>query len=312
MRIALPDAAEQGYIEILDRVFKGEPYVGIGSRYDVFAGEGVPPDQRYVDFIYQPLREANGNVSGIIVLGVDVTDRKMAQDALLQSEKLAAAGLLASSIAHEINNPLEAVTNLLFLATNAAVSPAAKEFLETADNELKRVAAVVTKTLQFHRQSSKPLPVHIDSLIDSTLSLYQTRIIQAEIAIERCSRTSPSITCLDGEVRQVLSNLVGNAIDAMMTQGGRLLVRSRSATHWTTGRRGVLVTVGDTGPGISRHNLSKIFEPFFSTKGAQGTGLGLWISKEIIERHRGVLRVKSREGETYHGTVFTLFLPCDR
>ena len=94
VRIALPDAAQQGYIEILDRVFKGEPYVGIGSRYDVFAGEGLPPDERYVDFIYQPLREANGNVSGIIVLGVDVTDRKMAQDALLQAEKLAAVGLL--------------------------------------------------------------------------------------------------------------------------------------------------------------------------------------------------------------------------
>ena len=309
VRIALPDAAEQGYIEILDRVFKGEPYVGIGSRYDVFAGEDVPPDQRYLDFIYQPLREANGNVSGIIVLGVDVTDRKMAQDALLRSEKLAAAGLLASSIAHEINNPLEAVTNLLFLATNAAVSPAAKEFLETADNELKRVAAVVTKTLQFHRQYSTPLPVHIDSLMDSTLSLYQSRIVQARIAIERRIRTSPSIACLDGEVRQVLNNLVGNAIDAMTTQGGRLLVRTRSATHCTTGRRGVLVTVADTGPGISRHNLSKIFEPFFSTKGEQGTGLGLWISKEIIERHRGVLRVKSREAETCHGTVFTLFMP---
>jgi C4-dicarboxylate-specific signal transduction histidine kinase len=107
-----------------------------------------------VDFIYQPLREANGIVSGIIVLGVDVTDRKMAQDALLQSEKLAAVGLMASSIAHEINNPLEAVTNLLYLARSAAVSPAAKELLETADDELKRVAAVVTKTLRFHRQSS--------------------------------------------------------------------------------------------------------------------------------------------------------------
>jgi signal transduction histidine kinase len=312
VRIALPDAAKQGYIEILDRVFKGEPYVGIGSRYDVFAGEGIPPDQRYVDFIYQPLREANGNVSGIIVLGVDVTDRKMAQDALLQSEKLAAVGLMASSIAHEINNPLEAVTNLLYLARSAAVSPAAKEFLETADDELRRVAAVVTKTLRFHRQSSRPLPVHIDSLIDSALSLYQTRIVQAEIAIERCSRISPSINCLDGEIRQVISNLVGNAVDAMMMQGGRLLVRSRSATQWTTGRHGVRVTVADTGLGISRHNLSKIFEPFFSTKGEQGTGLGLWISNEITERHRGVLRVKSREEKNHSGSVFTLFLPCDR
>ncbi len=311
VRIALPDAAEQGYIEILDKVFEGEPYVGIGSRYDVFAGKGVPPNQRYVDFIYQPLREANGIVSGIIVLGVDVTDRKMAQDALLQSEKLAAVGLMASSIAHEINNPLEAVTNLLYLARSAAVSPAAQEFLETADDELKRVAAVVTKTLRFHRQSSKPSPVSIDPLIDSALSLYQTRIVQAEIAVTRRSRISPLIKCLDGEIRQVLSNLVGNAVEAMMTQGGRLLVRSRSATHWTTGKRGVLVTVADTGPGISQQHLSKIFEPFFSTKGEQGTGLGLWISKEIIERHRGVLRVRSRAGSSNSGSVFTLFLPCE-
>jgi two-component system, sporulation sensor kinase E len=230
---------------------------------------------------------------------------------LLQSEKLAAVGLMASSIAHEINNPLEAVTNLLYLARIAAVSPAAKEFLEIADDELKRVAAVVTKTLRFHRQSSKPSPASIDSLIDSALSLYQTRIVQAQIILERRSRASAFINCLDGEIRQVLSNLVGNAVDAMMMQGGRLLVRSRSATHWITGRCGVLVTVADTGPGISQHNLAKIFEPFFSTKGEQGTGLGLWISKEIIERHGGFVRVKSRERKTHSGTVFTLFLPCD-
>jgi len=311
VRIALPEAVPQGYVEILDRVFKGEPYVGLGSRYDVFAGENVTPDQRYLDFTYQPLLEADGSISGIIVLGIDVTDRKLAQDALLRSEKLATAALLASSIAHEINNPLEAVTNLIFLAKNAPVSPIAKGFLETADDELRRVAAVVSKSLRFHRQSSRPSPVHIDHLIDSTLSLYKARVTQAEITIERRSRTSSQITCLDGEVRQVLNNLVGNAIDAIGTQGGRLLVRSRSAMQWTSGRRGILVTVADTGQGISRQNLCKIFEPFFSTKGEQGTGLGLWICKEIVERHRGVLRVKSKKGETHTGTVFTLFLPCD-
>jgi len=311
VRIALPEAAQQGYIEILDRVYKGEQYVGVDSRYDVFVGEGLPSDPRYLDFIYQPLREADGNVSGIIVLGVDVTERKKAQNALLRSEKLAAAGLLASSIAHEINNPLEAVTNLLFLARDAAISPVAKELLEIADNELRRVAAVVTKSLGFHRQYSKPLPVHIDSLIDSAISIYQRRITQAEIEVERRSRTTPAITCIDGEIRQVLSNLIGNAIDAMKMQGGRLMIRSRSAMHWTSGRLGVLITVADTGPGISRHNLSKIFEPFFSTKGEQGTGLGLWISNEIIERHRGILRVKSRAEQTYYGTVFTVFLPRD-
>src|SRR6201996_1819417 len=137
VRVALPDAAEQGYAEILDRVYQGEPSVGYSSRFDVYAGEGVPPDERYVDFVYQPLRESDDTISGIIVLGVDVTDRKRAQDVLLQTEKLAAVGRLASSIAHEINNPLESVTNLLYLAQQTAVNPLPRQYLTTAEMELR-------------------------------------------------------------------------------------------------------------------------------------------------------------------------------
>jgi signal transduction histidine kinase len=119
------------------------------------------------------------------------------------------------------------------------------------------------------------------------------------------------VTCLDGEIRQVLSNLVGNAIDAMDGQERRLLIRSRNSTEWRTGRNGVTLTLADTGAGMSAETISRIFEPFFTTKGNKGTGLGLWISREIVERHQGTLRLKSRQSAIGSGTVFTLFLPCE-
>jgi nitrogen-specific signal transduction histidine kinase len=136
VRVALPEVAEQGYIEILDRVYAGEAYVGVDARYDVSAGNGQPSDERYLDFTYQPLRESDGSISGIIVLGVDVTDRKKTHNALIQAEKLAAVGRLASSIAHEINNPLESVTNLIYLAKSSNTSPIIDESLQIADREL--------------------------------------------------------------------------------------------------------------------------------------------------------------------------------
>jgi signal transduction histidine kinase len=219
-------------------------------------------------------------------------------------------GRLASSIAHEINNPLEAVTNLIFLAQRAAVNPETKEHLATAEIELRRVSAIANQTLQFHRQPTNPGPVAASTLIDATLPLYQSRISNARVKIERRDRARRPVTCLDGEIRQVLSNLIGNAIDAMSQKDRRLLIRSRESTDWRTGRRGVSLTVADTGSGMSADTITHIFEPFFTTKGNKGTGLGLWISREIIERHRGSLKVKSRHATHCPGTVFVLFLPC--
>jgi signal transduction histidine kinase len=220
-------------------------------------------------------------------------------------------GRLASSIAHEINNPLEAVTNLLYLAQQAAVSPEAKQYMEKAEVELRRVTAIANQTLRFHRQSSNQKPVTSGELIDATLLLYQGRFISLRVNLERRERTQRAVTCFDGEIRQVLSNLVGNAIDAMAHANGRLLIRSREARHWPTGRRGVVLTVADTGGGMSPQTRAKIYEPFFTTKGEKGTGLGLWISREIVDRHQGVLRVKSSQSAEGSGTVFTLFLPCE-
>ena len=246
-----------------------------------------------------------------IVLGVDMTDAKKSEQILLQSEKLNALGRLASTIAHEINNPLASVTNLVYLAQSATVNPEVKEFLAAAEIELRRVAGIANQTLQFHRQQTNPRPVTASSLIDATLPLYQGRFSNARVKVERRDRARRLVTCLDGEIRQVLSNLIGNAIDAMQGKERRLVIRSRDSTDWSTGRSGVTLTIADTGSGIGAGAIARIFEPFFTTKGDKGTGIGLWISREIIERHRGTLKVKSRQAAHDSGTVFTLFLPSD-
>ena len=312
VREAVPEAAEQGFIALLDEVYRtGQPFVGRGTPIELARSASQLLEVRYLDFVYQPRREQDGTISGIIVLGVDVTESKRAEQVLLQSEKLNAVGRLASSIAHEINNPLEAVTNLLYLAQQAAVSPKAQHYLEAAEVELQRVSAIANQTLRFYRQSTNPKPVTSDDLIGATLPLYQGRLANSHVNVERRDRTSRAVTCFDGEIRQVLSNFIGNAIDAMSLSGGRLLIRNREGTDWTTGRLGVILTVADTGSGMSPHTLSKIFEPFFTTKGDKGTGLGLWISREIVDRHRGVLKVRSSQSAHRSGTVFALFLPCD-
>jgi signal transduction histidine kinase len=310
LRDAIPETERQGFVALLDQVYKtGQSYVGRSTPVELARGGSGTLELRHLDFVYQPRRAPDGSVSGVIVLGVDVTESRRAEQLLLQSEKLNAVGRLASSIAHEINNPLEAVTNLIYLAQQAATSPMAQKYLADADIELRRVSVIASQTLRFYRQSTNPIPVTADQLFDGTLPLYHGRLASTQIAIERRNRALSAVTCFDGEIRQVLSNLVANAIDAMRAHGGRLLVRSRDASDWKTGRHGVVLTVADTGSGMAPQTLSKIFEPFFTTKGDKGTGLGLWISREIVDRNRGVLKVRSSQTDRCSGTVFSLFLP---
>jgi signal transduction histidine kinase len=307
---AVPEAVGQGFIDLLDRVYHtGKPFVGRAMPIELARSGSQALELRYLDFVYQPRRDSQGNVNGIIVLGIDVTESRRAEQLLLQSEKLNAVGRLASSIAHEINNPLAAVTNLIFLAQQSAVDPLAQKYLHSAEVELRRVSAIANQTLRFHRQSTRPQPVTYDELIDATLPIHQARLSNARIAVKRRDRPHRSVICFEGEIRQVVSNLVANAIDAMASTGGRLIIRSRQGTHWQTGRKGIVLTIADTGVGMSSHTQSRIFEPFFTTKGDKGNGLGLWISREIVDRHQGTLNVRSRESEGRSGTVFTLFLP---
>jgi PAS domain S-box-containing protein len=245
------------------------------------------------------------------VIVEDITDRKRTEAALLRTEKLAAVGRLASSIAHEINNPLASVTNLLYLAKMSAADPNTIEYLSMAEQELSRASAITTQTLRFHRQSSRPTEVTCDDLIVNVLGIMRARLLNAHVTVEVRMRTNRPVLCFDGEIRQVLYNLLVNAVDAMQPQGGRLLLRSREGHDHATGRPGLILTVADTGTGMSSETLSKIFEPFYTTKGVAGTGLGLWIGKEILERHRGYLRVRSSQRPGHAGSIFNLFLPFE-
>lgn len=247
-------------------------------------------------------------VAGCVLTLTDITSRKRVEHALVQSEKLAAVGRMASSIAHEINNPLESVTNLLHIARNAGDLNEVREHLDIADRELRRVSAITNQTLRFHKQSTSPTEITSEQLLTGVLSIFQGRIVNSNIQVEMQCRSASPVLCFEGEIRQVLSNLIGNAVDAMQSSGGRLLLRGRQG-HDDAGREGIFLTVADNGPGMSEETQARAFEPFFTTKGFAGTGLGLWVSQEIMERHRGRLMLRSKQRRAGSFTVAMCFLP---
>jgi len=263
----------------------------------------------WFDFSLTGVRDVNGAVMFLVAEGRDITEVKRTQTALLQSEKLAAVGRLASSIAHEINNPLESVMNLIYLARNAGAGEAQK-YLDLADQEIRRVSIIANQTLRFHKQASKPQAATAADLFATVMSIYEGRLRNAHIRVEKRFRADQSVMCFPGDIRQVLNNLVGNAIEAMPF-GGRLLIRSRKGRDWKTGRQGLVLTIADNGAGINPSLKKKIFDAFFTTKGAAGNGLGLWVCQEIVERHKGRLCVRSTQRTGRNGTAFTVFLPFE-
>ena len=246
---------------------------------------------------------------GIVTFARDITRLKNAAAAVMQHEKLAAVGRLASSMSHELNNPLESVTNLLYLARQSQDLEEARPYLNHADGELRRVAAITSQTLRFHRQSTAPTLVTFAELSTGILRGQHSRLKNAQVTVEQRNRARRLVCCLEGEIRQVLTNLVSNAIDAMQACGGKLSIRGRDGTNWKTGERGMVITVADTGCGMSEATRKRVFEAFYTTKGVGGTGLGLWISREIVDRHHGVLKCRTTQRGSASGTVFTLFLP---
>lgn len=267
-----------------------------------------PENHRYWTLNCSPVTRPDGSVHSIAVAVMEVTAQKKAERALIQTEKLSIAGRMASAIAHEINNPLEAVSNLLFLARMSDDVEEKNQQLELADAELRRAAAISSRALRFHKQATSPQEVTAESLIESVLPVFQGNISRSGVQVNKRMRAQRPVQCFDGEIRQVLSNLIGNALDALDGRG-RLLLRTRSGTNWKTGEKGVVMTIADNGTGMSGATIEKLYEPFFTTKGARGTGLGLWVAKEIIDRHRGALWVRSSQSRQCHGTTFALFLP---
>jgi len=427
VRIALPEAIEQGYIEILDKVYQGEPFIGNGLRFQVEAGKGSLPDERFLDFVYQPLREADGSVSGIIVVGIDVTERKKGQDALqrlaaiidssqdvivskdlngiitswnpsatrvfgysaeemigasilklipehlhseektiieniragrrvehfetvrmtkdgnlldvsltispmkdeqgkiigaskilrdisdrkrmeqslLQAEKIAATGRMAATIAHEINNPLEAVMNLLYLLRSKITDEDGLSYLSTAEGELGRVSHIAKQTLGYYREHAAATCASLSEIAQHAVTIYEPRCVAAGINISTSFVSSRKAILRRGEIMQVISNLIANAIYAMPT-GGHLSVVVEDTDEPAVG---TVLTISDDGLGIAPRDLPKVCEAFFTTRSTVGTGIGLFVAKQFVEGHGGQISITSQNDAENHGTSVRIFVP---
>ncbi len=255
-----------------------------------------------------PHLEAPGTLVAFSAIIRDITARKLAARALLQSEKLASVGRLASSIAHEINNPLESVTNLLYILQSRVDDDETRSLVITAQEELARVSHIATHTLRFHKQSSGRTQVDLHALMQSVFGLYRGRLQSSHITVITEVPADIRLTCYEGELRQILVNLVSNAFDAMRS-GGTLRLRCRTTVF--EGRSHLRISIADTGTGIDPSMLEHIFEPFFSTKGAAGTGLGLWITKDLVAKNGGSISLRSTTQPGRSGTVVTMSFPTE-
>jgi PAS domain S-box-containing protein len=427
VRVALPEAVGQGYLAILDKVFQGEPFVGNDFHFQVDAGEGLPPDERYIDFVYQPLREADGSVSGIIAVGVDVTDRKKAQDALhrlaaivdssedvilskdlngivtswnasasrlfgysaeemigasilklipehlhsdekailaniragrriehfetvrmtkdggllevsltispvkdeqgniigaskilrdisvrkrmerslMQAEKIAATGRMAATIAHEINNPLEAVMNLLYLLRSKITDHDGLNYLSTAEDELGRVSHIAKQTLGYYREIAAATVASLGEIAQHAVAIYEPRCTASGISISTSFESWRKPTLRRGEMMQVISNLIANSIYAMPS-GGHLSVKVEDTEEPISG---TTLMISDDGVGIAANDLPRVFEAFFTTRSTVGTGIGLFVAKQFIEGHGGHISITSQNDAECHGTTVRIFVP---
>ena len=286
------------------------------SRYDI-EYRTVSPDGRIkwinaigrtaYDLANQPVR-FDGVTLDITALKEAEHARDQAQEALLRSEKLALVGRLAATISHEINNPLEAVTNLLYLISSSATDDATRNYVRVAQEELARASHIVTHTLRFSQHTNSRAWANLSAILDSALAVFDGRLRHSGIHIRRDYTASDRLFCFPSELRQVAANLIGNSFDAMK-QGGRLVIRTRNAADPHNGHSGIRVTIADSGTGMDADTQQRLFEPFFTTRGDKGTGLGLWVCREILTKHGAKIRVKSREGT---GTVFSIWLPENR
>jgi PAS domain S-box-containing protein len=284
----------------------GEPYV---NEYRRRRHDGM-----YRHFLSRanPVHDHHGEIDRWRGTSTDIHDQKLAEESLRRSEKLDTAAQLGASIAHEINNPLASVTNLIYLAVqDEGLSEVGRNRLKMADEELARVAQIARQTLRFHKQSSSAAKADLAFLMDSVLSLFARRLGGSFRVMERDYRPTENLYCFSDDLRQVFASLIGNSVDAT-GHGGRIRIRIRPGQGWAgDGERGIRVTVADSGCGIPYDIRRSVFEPFVSTKTTTGTGLGLWVAEGIVRKHNGHITFRSRSGQVNHGTTFSLFLPFD-
>lgn len=247
-----------------------------------------------------PVFGDNGEFDGVLAMLSDVTLLRETEETLRRNEKLVTAGRLAATFAHEINNPLAAVTNLLFLMRTDN-NP---DYLNMAEDELARINHIAKQTLGFYRNDPNPARVNLTDVIEGALAVFRGKVQSRGVEIETSYRSKAEINGYSNELGQVFGNLIGNALDAMGS-GGKLRIRTAYYCH------GLRATIADNGIGIDRENLGKVFQPFFTANKEVGTGLGLWLTREIVRKHGGSIRLKSSTDAQHHGTVFMIWLPMN-
>jgi len=297
---------------ILDRIRHGQ-------RVDHFETVRRRKDGTLIELsvTISPVRDSTGRVVGASKVGRVITERRQSERALRESEerlrkteKLAAAGQLAASLAHEINNPLSSVTNALYLLkTTGELSGGAKSLVDIASSELARMARIVKQSLSYYRRAVAPTDVDIATTVAESLQVFSAKLERVGIAVQPNLIKGYVVSGFADEIRQIIDNLLLNAIEAM-PDGGRLRIEVRPSRDWKQGsRQGIRFVVADTGSGIPKNIASRIFEPFFTTKEEKGTGLGLWVVRGLVAKHEGRIRVCSSDRAGRSGTVISIFWP---
>ena len=257
-----------------------------------------------VSITISPLFDPEGRIIGASKIAREITERKRLEKQLIQSEKLAATGRMAATVAHEINNPLDSLLNLVYLARKGESLAEVRSYLTTVESELEHVAQIARQTLGYYRDDGTPTPVIVEELIENVLAVYQGKLRSAGIATECRFEDHPLLLASRGELLQIFSNIVANAVDAM-PQGGVLRVQTKRCTH----PDGVEIQLTDNGTGIRNDYIDRVFEPFFTTKDNMGTGIGLWVVQQLVEKRGGKVKLTSNTNTRTRGTTISVFLP---
>jgi PAS domain S-box-containing protein len=290
----------------VDKVRRLGTVVGLANHTYLVSKDGT---EICIDDSGAPIRDSSGKMIGIVLVFRDITERRMSEGALMRAEKLAAAGRLAASVAHEVNNPLEGLTNLVYIARRSDELDEVRHLLSQAESELTRIAHITRQSLGFYRETSLAEHFKPATVVHEVSDFYRPRAIALGVTLLVNTTTEREVLGTTGELRQILSNLIANGLDAC-SKGDTIRLEANAATDPRDSTRpGVRITVADTGQGILPEHINSVFEPFFTTKKDTGTGLGLWVSRELVEKHGGSLRVRSRTISPGCGTVFSIFLP---
>jgi PAS domain S-box-containing protein len=302
--LIIPPELQQDEEMILSKIRRGE-------KIDHFQTVRLSRSGQRIDvsLTISPVRDEHGNVIGAAKIARDITLQKQAEQTLRMTERLASVGRLAATVAHEINNPLEAVTNFIYLAKNKAAQEDVRAYLAGAEEELERVAHLTKQTLGFYRDTKGAAPTGVATLLNPLLSVFAARIRNKQITVRTQVADDAEIVAVPGEISQLLAHLLSNSIDAV-AMNSQITLRVRTVSDFKTPRRRwARITIADSGCGIPAEHRPRLFEPFFTTKKDIGIGLGLWICKNIVEKQGGTIRVRSSATPGKSGTVFCVLLP---